>query len=143
MTHLLHVMISKMLLPLLAVSAVFTFAEEESACDNLAKYRTTNIANNFDEEKANGFFYENAYQDVVQVGSSCGYYSKNATGAGDVIEQFGFTYLNPNHMMLKYTSDKENPQLGVYTKKIDKGENGLGPPISSVIVVRNWPLCCP
>jgi len=80
------------------------------------------------------FFYENAYQDLAQVGSSCGYYSKNATVKGEVHEQFGFTYVSPNHMMLVYTSDKTSPQLGVYTKKVDKGDDGFGPPISSVIV---------
>lgn len=44
--------------------------------------------------------------------------------------------------MLKYTSNKEDPQLGVYTKKIDKGDDGFGPPISSVVVVRNQFLFC-
>mmetsp|Transcript_15367 Transcript_15367/g.28935 ORF Transcript_15367/g.28935 Transcript_15367/m.28935 type:complete len:203 (+) Transcript_15367:67-675(+) len=124
-------MFSKLLLPFLAVASAVS---DESQCNDLAKYRTDYVAQNFDDVKAGGFFYENAYQDLAQVGSSCGYYSKNATGTGDVIEQFGFTYANPNHMMLKYTTDKEAPQAAVYTKKIDKGDDGFGPPISSVVV---------
>mgnify|MGYP003384827326 CR=1 FL=1 len=124
---------TKLLVPFLAVTTALI--KEEGPCDDVARYRTNAVATTFNEEKAGGFFYENAYQDLSQVGSSCGYYSKNATGTGDVIEQFGFTYKNPGHMMLKYTSDKEDPQLGVYTKKIDKGEDGFGPPISTVVVV--------
>ena len=101
-------------------------------CEDLAKYRTDFIVSSFDSTKANGFFYENAYQDLAQVGSSCGYYSKNSTESGDVFEWFGFTYVNPNHMMLKYTSQDD---IAVYTKKIDKGDDGFGPPIASVVVV--------
>jgi hypothetical protein len=127
---------AKLLVSLLAAASVL--GEEDGPCDNLARFRTDYISHEFDDQKAAGFFYENAYQDLAQVGSSCGYYSKNATGTGDVIEQFGFTYKNPGHMMLKYTNVMDSnqlPELGIYTKKIDKGEDGFGPPISSVVVV--------
>jgi hypothetical protein len=134
---------SNFFLPFLPLTiSSYSLADTDTSCNDLAQYRTDLVSEYFDTVKAEGFFYENAFQDLAQVGSTCGYYSKNASegvrewgSEGDVVEWFGFTYKNPRHMMLRYSMSEEKPELGVYTKKIDMGEDGFGPPISSVVVV--------
>ena len=52
--------LSKLLVPFLAVTTASI--KEEGPCEDIAKYRTTNIATNFNDNFAEGFFYENAFQ---------------------------------------------------------------------------------
>lgn len=105
-------------------------------CPDLTTLRTDNVLSNYNTMKMDGFWYEVAYEDLAQLGESCQYYNKTVIATStdksnsnsdvsanknresdsyDINEQFGFTYLKPRHMNLKYSHTED---IAIYKKAV-------------------------
>lgn len=75
-------------------------------CVNLKDLRSQNVIKELKLEKLGGMWYEVAYHDVAQFGSTCQFYDKAIESSG-ISEKFGFTYLHPGAMKLFYQATNE------------------------------------
>ena len=87
-------------------------------CPDLPSLRTDYVVNNFDPSKAEGFWYEIAYQDLAQIGETCQAYNKTRIDSG-ISEQFLFTYKSPRKMELMYEKTEDTAVYSRYMTAIE------------------------
>ena len=85
---------------------------------DMGSLRSTYVANSYDESKMAGFFYEIAYEDIMQKGETCQWFNETIVSSG-ISEMFGFTYSKPGSAPVRFDSTDES---GVYLKYMGTSE---------------------
>lgn len=98
---------------------------------DMAALRSPHVAADFDAGKLSGFFYEIAYEDVMQKGETCQWFNETIVSGG-ISEQFGFTYSNPGSSSVSF---EDAGTAGVYLKYM--GSSTTGMPTVVVDVTEN------
>ena len=75
----------------LALSSSLVSHASAASCPDLESLRSDFVVNKFSHEKLSGFFYEQAYHDIAQAGSSC--QTLNVTSDGsNIVADFSVKY---------------------------------------------------
>ena len=92
-----------------------------SGCPDLLSLRTDTVVNSFDESLLAGHWYENAYEDIAQVGASCQVMENSIIDIGfqqDFSTKYGFVPFSQTYI---YRTDA----LALYTKYLEGAEGTL------------------
>eukprot|EP00656_Telonema_subtile_P001664 TRINITY_DN10726_c0_g1_i6.p1 TRINITY_DN10726_c0_g1~~TRINITY_DN10726_c0_g1_i6.p1 ORF type:complete len:214 (-),score=26.98 TRINITY_DN10726_c0_g1_i6:263-904(-) len=109
---------------------------------NMSAYRTSHVATSFEPSMLDGFWYEHAYIDLAQVGSSC--QTLNGThsdSTGVILMDFAVKYGPiPFTIVEQYTPKNASTTRGLYTKQA-KMPGGKFLTLSTVML-RGTAACC-
>lgn len=101
--------------------ALLGVASASKCPKDMGSLRSDYVSKSFDEAKLAGFFYEVAYEDIMQKGETCQWFNETIVSSG-ISEQFGFTYSNPGKAEVRF--DKTD-QSGVYLKYMGTSDEGM------------------
>lgn len=90
---------------------------------NIASYRSSYVARDFNPQHLEGQWYENAYKDLAQLGSSCQTLFGSFASTGELVLDFSVNYGLPLGKPLHFTISEHyfplaTPIRGRYLKKV-------------------------
>ena len=115
----------------LVLSALLGTAAARGCPADMAVLRSPLVAADYNAEKLSGFFYEIAFEDIMQKGETCQWFNETIISGG-ISEQFGFTYSNPGSTSVAF---EDTGVPGVYLKYM--GSSNTGMPTVVVDVTEN------
>ena len=88
---------------------------------DLGSMRSPYVASSYEPAKLSGFFYEVAFEDIMQKGETCQCFNETVVETG-ISEQFGFTYNQPGSSSVFFES---TDVPGVYMKYMGSSATAL------------------
>lgn len=97
---------------------------------DMSSLRSSYVANSYDATKLSGFFYEVAYEDIMQKGETCQCFNETIVENG-ISEEFGFTYKNPGSSSVFF---EKTDVPGMYMKYMGSSDTALPTVVVDVTV---------
>jgi hypothetical protein len=105
----------------LLFAALATPAVARGCPKDMSSLRSSLVESSFEPAKMSGFFYEVAYEDIMQKGETCQCFNETVAADG-INEQFGFTYSNPGSSSVFF---ENTDTAGVYLKYMGSSTSGM------------------
>jgi hypothetical protein len=104
-----------------AVGGILTAVSAVKCPRDMGSLRTEYVAKSYDPSKLSGFFYEIAYEDILQAGETCQWFNETVVSTG-INEEFGFAISKPASTAVRF---EDTETAGVYMKYMGSSDVGM------------------